>query len=181
MYSTPAVERVLFPTKVSSEMSLSRLATPATTSGLKEVGWDLNPHDLRLKTRVDVLQQAVGMLFQMTDEVVEPETFTVLCQLNYGATCIAPVGLEPTTPGVTEACTPIRQSVMFWWRRRYWPECSPKGINEEVFERANPLDGSMYSKPAVADVVLPNEGLPRAAFQRYGRSVPAAFPSLTDC
>ena len=32
----------------------------------------------------DVLQQSVGILFQMTDEVVEPETYGAL-PLSYGA------------------------------------------------------------------------------------------------
>ena len=38
----------------------------------------------------------------------------------------------------------------------------------------------MYSNPAVAVVLLPNEGLPRAAFQRYGRPCQQSRPLTVD-
>jgi len=50
----------------------------------------------------NVLQQAVGMLFQMTDEVVEPETLrcSAIELRRFVMERVAPVGLELTTPGV---------------------------------------------------------------------------------
>ena len=81
MYSTPAVERVLFPTKGSPEENL------CVSSCFTTVPWGTGGTRTRTILRSqspDVLQQSVGMLFQMTDEVVEPETYGAL-PLRYGA------------------------------------------------------------------------------------------------
>ena len=81
MYSTPAVECVLFPTKCSPE---ENLCVPSCfTTAPSGAGGTRTRTTLRSQSP-DVLQQSVGMLFQMTNEVVEPETYGAL-PLSYGA------------------------------------------------------------------------------------------------
>ncbi len=109
--------------------------------------------------RVDVLQQSVGMLFQMTDEVVEPETYGAL-PLSYGAAYFKSRRWDsnPQPPGY-EPCTPIRQSVMFWWRRGCWSEAFSYGnrTRQPLRGRQTHWTEPMYSEPAVAVFETPNE------------------------
>ena len=96
MYSTPAVERVLFPTKGSPEENL------CVSSCFTTVPWGTGGTRTRTILRSqspDVLQQSVGMLFQMIDEVVEPETYGAL-PLSYGAAYFKSRRWDSNPPGL---------------------------------------------------------------------------------
>jgi hypothetical protein len=113
MYSTPAVECC---SQSSDEGSVRQRALPFRHSTIqtKAALVGLEP----TTPNGDVVQPAVGTcISKRTNEVVESETYGAL-PLSDGATWlyVAPMGLEPISPA-PEACTPIRQSVLFSRRR----------------------------------------------------------------
>ena len=113
-----------------------------------------------------------------TDEVFEPETHGAL-PLSYGAKFqVAPVGIEPTTPGTQSMYS--RSAVgLFWWRRsvgQSYPLPNERRL-PKMFVSGGGRNRTMYSKPAVAVVLLPNEGSPRGAFA----SVVRTGNQVADC
>lgn len=88
----------------------------------------------------------------LTDEVLNQRRYGAR-PLSYGAAKrkLRRWDSNPQSPG-NEPCTPIRQSVMFWWRRGCRSEAFPYGnrTRQPLCGRQTHWPEPMYSEPAVA-------------------------------
>ena len=76
-----------------------------------------------------------------------------------------------------------RQSVMFWWRRSCGQKHFRTGIepaNRVAIARLTGRSRCTPNRQSPCVFKKPNEGLPRAAFQRYGRPCRRSKPPIVD-
>ena len=143
------------------------------------------------QSNVSSFPNLCGVLFKMTDEVVESETYGAL-PLSYGATLIgiAPAGFEPATPGfegmysnpaVGHASAIRRKTSVCVGDEVCDSETLPYG-NRTREPRCGPQThwtSRMDSKPAVAAVFNVQRSIAESSF-RFRPSVPATKLLVVD-